>query len=105
MSPSFVPPSTLHLPAQGERIRADHRLLYPDKEEIESVLEGRNHATLVITERERERAKLRGEAYEDELDGKLSVFGLNEAALFEWLETDQWKESRYERLVTREMPD
>jgi hypothetical protein len=33
------------------------------------------------------------------------VFGLNEHALFDWLEKDGWKESRFERLVTREMPD
>jgi hypothetical protein len=33
------------------------------------------------------------------------VFGLNEDALFEWLARDEWKEARYERLVTREMPD
>ncbi|RSH93186.1 hypothetical protein EHS25_007539 [Saitozyma podzolica] len=81
------------------------RLHFPDKEEIESVLEGRNRATLAITEREKERAKLRGEAYSEALDGKLSVFGLNEHALFAWLEKDGWKESRFERLVTREMPD
>jgi hypothetical protein len=81
------------------------RLHFPDKEEIESVLEGRNQATLAITEREKERAKLRGEAYSEALDGKLSVFGLNEHALFDWLEKDGWKESRFERLVTREMPD
>ena len=78
---------------------------YPDKEEILSVLEGRNKATHAITEREKERARLRGEEYDDELDGKLSVFGLNEDALFEWLARDEWKEARYERLVTREMPD
>lgn len=69
------------------------------------MLEGRNKATLAITEREKERARLRGEAFEEELDGKLSVFGLNEDALFDWLASDGWRESRYERLVVREMPD
>lgn len=69
------------------------------------MLEGRNKATQAIVERERERAKLRGEAYDEALDGKLSVFGLNEEALFSWLETDGWRESRFERLVVREMPD
>jgi hypothetical protein len=78
---------------------------FPDRDEIESVLEGRNRATLAITERERERARLRGEAFDDGVDGKLSVFGLNEEALFDWLEKDGWKESRFERLVMREMPD
>lgn len=48
---------------------------------------------------------MRGETYLDELDGKLSVFGLNEQALFDWLADDGWKEARFERLVTREMPD
>jgi hypothetical protein len=81
------------------------RLHYPDKNEILSVLEGRNKATLAITEREKQRARLKGEAFDDELDGKLSVFGLNEDALFDWLATDGWRESRYERLVVREMPD
>ena len=81
------------------------RMYYPDREEILSVLEGRNKATLAITERERERAKLKGEAFQEGLDGKLSVFGLNEDAIFDWLANDGWKEARFERLVTREMPD
>ncbi|TXT12982.1 hypothetical protein VHUM_01383 [Vanrija humicola] len=81
------------------------RLYYPDREEILSVLEGRNAATKAITEREIERARLRGEEYEDSLDGKLSVFGLTEDALFDWLEHDGWRDSRFERLVIRELPD
>lgn len=81
------------------------RLYFPDREEILSVLEGRNAATNAITERERERARLRGEEYEEALDGKLSVFGLQEEPLFEWLENDGWKESRFDRLVNRELPD
>ncbi|EIW71392.1 hypothetical protein TREMEDRAFT_56423 [Tremella mesenterica DSM 1558] len=81
------------------------RLFYPDREEILSILEGRNRATLAITERERERARLRGEVYQEGLDGKLSVFGLNEDALFGWLADDGWREARFERLVVREMPD
>jgi hypothetical protein len=81
------------------------RLHYPDKEEIESILEGRNKATIAIREREIERARLRGEVFDEALDGKLSVFGLNEEVLFDWLEDDGWKESRFERLVVREMPD
>jgi hypothetical protein len=84
------------------------RLHYPDHDEILSVLEGRNEATAKITEREKERAKARGEEIELEvgLDGKLSVFGLNEGVLFDWLDgNDGWRESRFERLVVREMPD
>ncbi len=81
------------------------RLHYPDHEEIISILEGRNRATLAITEREQERARLRNEPFLQGLDGKLSVFGLNEAALFDWLESDGWQESRFDRLVQREMPD
>lgn len=69
------------------------------------MLEGHNPATLAITRRERERAKLRTEAYTEGLDGKFSVFGLDEKALFGWLEEDGWKESRFERLVQRELPD
>ncbi|WWC65933.1 uncharacterized protein I303_108555 [Kwoniella dejecticola CBS 10117] len=81
------------------------RLYYPDHDEILSVLEGHNPATLAIQAREKERAKLRGEIYDDSIDGKLSVFGLNEHTLFEWLANDGWKEKGFERLVTREMPD
>ncbi|KLT43808.1 RabGAP/TBC [Cutaneotrichosporon oleaginosum] len=81
------------------------RLYYPDKDEIASVLEGRNAATAAIAERERERARLRGERYEESLDGKLSVFGLHEHELFDWLAQDGWKDSRFERLVVRELPD
>ena len=51
------------------------RLYFPDRDEIASILEGRNHATQAIVDREKERAKLRGETYLDEFDGKLSVFG------------------------------
>lgn len=82
-----------------------YRLYFPDRDEIESVLEGRNSATAAIIEREKERARLRGETYQEDLDGKLSVFGLNEHALFDWLKDDGWREARFERLVTREMPD
>ena len=60
---------------------------------------------MAITERERERARLRKEPTLEGSDGKLSVFGLNEGALFEWLESDGWKESRFDRLVQRELPD
>jgi hypothetical protein len=31
--------------------------------------------------------------------------GLHEDQLFEWLEHDTWKDSRFERLVMRELPD
>ncbi|KAK6908825.1 hypothetical protein I204_01890 [Kwoniella mangroviensis CBS 8886] len=81
------------------------RLYYPDHDEILSVLEGHNPATLAIQARERERAKLRGETFDELIDGKLSVFGLNEHTLFEWLGNDGWKEKAFERLVLREMPD
>jgi hypothetical protein len=82
-----------------------YRLYFPDRDEIESVLEGRNRATAAILDREKERAKLRGETFQEVPDGKLSVFGLNEQALFDWLRDDGWKEARFERLVIREMPD
>ncbi|WRT69798.1 uncharacterized protein IL334_006789 [Kwoniella shivajii] len=81
------------------------RLYYPDRNEILSVLEGHNAATLAIQAREKERAKLRGETFDDSIDGKLSVFGLNEQTLFDWLKEDAWKEKGFERLVLREMPD
>lgn len=60
---------------------------------------------MAIAEREKERARLRGEQYEEALDGKLSVFGLHEDALFDWLSNDGWRDSRFERLCMRELPD
>ncbi|WWD20397.1 hypothetical protein CI109_104873 [Kwoniella shandongensis] len=81
------------------------RLYYPDHDEILSILEGHNPAALAIRARERERARLRGEPFDEGIDGKLSSFGLNESALFGWLEEDGWKERGFERLVVREMPD
>ncbi|WVQ84426.1 hypothetical protein IAT38_006578 [Cryptococcus sp. DSM 104549] len=81
------------------------RLYYPDHDEVLSVLEGHNPAMMAIAARERERARLKGEPYEEGVDGKLSSFGLSEGSLFEWLEKDGWKEKAFERLVVREMPD
>ena len=60
---------------------------------------------LAIQARERERARLRGEVYDDVGDGKMSVFNLTEEAIFRYLETDGWRWERYERLILREMPD
>ncbi|KAK4685032.1 hypothetical protein P7C73_g5123, partial [Tremellales sp. Uapishka_1] len=80
------------------------RLYYPDREELLSTLEGRNPASLAIIAREKERARLKGEPWSEGVDGKLSVFGLDEERLFERLEEDGWRESRYERLVQRELP-
>ncbi|KAK8849766.1 hypothetical protein IAR55_005102 [Kwoniella newhampshirensis] len=81
------------------------RLYYPDHDEILSILEGHNPAALAIRDRERDRARLRGEPFDEGIDGRLSSFGLSETALFGWLEEDGWKERGFERLVVREMPD
>jgi TBC1 domain family member 14 len=68
-------------------------------------LEGRNPATLAIVAREKERARQKGLTFEEDLDGVLSVFHVDEKAIFERLSEDNWKESRYERLAQRELPD
>ncbi|OWZ78813.1 hypothetical protein C365_02452 [Cryptococcus neoformans Bt85] len=82
------------------------RLYYPDKQEVLSVLEGHNPASLAILQRERERARLRGETFVQEgIDGTLSAFGLDEGKLFGMIEGDGWREKDFERLVMREMPD
>ncbi|KIR53899.1 hypothetical protein I315_03514 [Cryptococcus gattii Ru294] len=82
------------------------RLYYPDKQEVLSVLEGHNPASLAILHRERERARLRGETFVQEgIDGTLSAFGLDEGKLFGMIEVDGWREKDFERLVVREMPD
>ncbi|WVQ77523.1 hypothetical protein IAR50_007209 [Cryptococcus sp. DSM 104548] len=81
------------------------RLYYPDKDEVLSVLEGHNPASLAIMRREKERARLRGEVWSEGVDGTLTSFGLNEGQLFAALEEDGWREKDFERLVLREMPD
>jgi hypothetical protein len=81
------------------------RLYFPDKSEVLSILEGRNPASLAIVAREKERARQKGLTYEEEVDGALSVFHVDEKAIFDRLAEDQWKESRYERLAQRELPD
>ncbi|WVN87461.1 uncharacterized protein L203_102643 [Cryptococcus depauperatus CBS 7841] len=81
------------------------RLYFPDREECISVLEGHNPASMAILKRERERARLRGEIFIESVDGTLGLFGVNEGVLFGRLENDEWRESAFERLVLREMPD
>ncbi|KAG7562200.1 hypothetical protein FFLO_02385 [Filobasidium floriforme] len=81
------------------------RLYFPDKKEIQSVFDGRNAAALAIVNREKERARLKGVTYDAEDDGVLAPFGVNEDAIFDALSNDNWKESRYERLLTRELPE
>ncbi|TYJ53197.1 hypothetical protein B9479_006175 [Cryptococcus floricola] len=81
------------------------RLYYPDKGEVLSVLEGHNPASLAIMQRDKERARMRGEVWSEGVDGTLTSFGLNEGQLFAALEEDGWREKDFERLVLREMPD
>ena len=70
-----------------------------------AILEGQDAVALEITARERERARARGEAFDDLIDGKMSVFGLDEDVMFRYLEGDGWKWERWERLLLRETPD
>jgi hypothetical protein len=69
------------------------------------VFDGRNAAALAIVAREKERARLKGVSYEPDTDGVLTVFGINEESIFNALGQDGWKESRFERLLTRELPE
>jgi hypothetical protein len=97
--------------ANGTTLVADlifdrlRRLYFPDKKEIQSVFDGRNAAALAIVNREKERAKLKGITYEAEIDGVLTPFGVNEETIFRSLGSDNWKESRWERLLVRELPE
>ncbi len=84
---------------------AVHRLYFPEKNEIVSILDGRNPATLAIVAREKERARQKGLRFEENVDGVLSIFHVDEKAIFERLADDNWKESWYERLAQRELPD
>ncbi|GHJ86617.1 hypothetical protein NliqN6_3019 [Naganishia liquefaciens] len=81
------------------------RLYFPDRKEIVSILEGSNEASLAIVARERERAKQKGLPYISDIDGVLTCLGVTEDALFETLEHDEWKESRFNRLCQRELPE
>lgn len=81
------------------------RLYFPDRQEIASIFEGHNPATMAIVERERERAKQKGLSYVSETDGVLTDLGVNDSSIFDVLHHDQWKEGRYQRLLERELPD
>lgn len=94
--------TTLVADLNFDRLR---RLYFPDKKEIQSVFDGRNAAALAIVNREKERAKLKGITYEAEADGVLTPFGVNEETIFRSLASDNWKESRWERLLVRELPE
>jgi hypothetical protein len=82
-----------------------HRLYFPDRKEIISILEGSNQASLAIVARERERAKQKGLPYISDIDGVLTCLGVTEDAIFDALEHDDWKESRFNRLCQRELPE
>lgn len=55
--------------------------------------------------REKERARQKGIPYEADVDGVLTPFGVEEDVLFDVLAHDGWKESRFERLLVRELPE
>ncbi|KAJ9097223.1 hypothetical protein QFC21_004892 [Naganishia friedmannii] len=81
------------------------RLYFPDRKEITSILEGSNPASLAIVARERERAKQKGLPFVADIDGVLTSLGVTEDAIFDTLQHDDWKESRFNRLCQRELPD
>lgn len=82
-----------------------NRLYFPDRTEIISILEGSNQASLSIVAREIERARQKGLPYISDIDGVLTCLGVTEDSIFETLQRDQWKESRFDRLCQRELPD
>lgn len=81
------------------------RLFFPDRQEITSILEGQNPASLAIVQREKERARQKGMQYVSETDGVLNNLGVNESSIFDILRNDGWKEGRYKRLIERELPE
>lgn len=75
----------------------ESRLFFPDKKELLELLRGENKAALEVARREGRR-----------LDGgKYEIYGVDEETLWDRIEymNDWWKESTWNRLLQRELPD
>jgi len=74
----------------------ESRLFFPDRKELLEVLSGENKAAIEAARRAGEQVD-RGARYEQ--------YGLTEDSLWERIEAAEWKESTWERLIQRELPD
>lgn len=91
------------------------RLFNPNLEELEAVFKGKDQGAVAIVKREKGLLGVGGKAgdtgsMEDEEKGVetedvYTVMGCTEEKVFELLETMEWKEETWERLVERELPD
>ncbi|KAH9913326.1 RabGAP/TBC [Epithele typhae] len=73
------------------------RLFFPDKKELLELLKGENKAALEVARRE-------GRALNN---GKYEMYGVDEETLWERINSmdEWWRESTWQRLITRELPD
>jgi len=76
----------------------ESRLFFPDRSELMSVLHGENKAALEVARR----SSLTGEV---DMGARYEQYGLTEEALWDRLESTEWKESTWSRLIQRELPD
>lgn len=83
----------------------ESRLFFPDREELLAVLKGENRAALEIAKREQR-------CPSSQMDQKYvipryEIYGLNEEIVWERVmeTTEWWKESTWQRLLLRELPD
>jgi len=82
----------------------ESRLFFPDRQELLDVLKGECRAALEVARREMpslfdSRGEIVGPKYE--------IYGINEETVWERLTemADWWKESTWQRLIVRELPD
>lgn len=82
----------------------ESRLFFPDREELLAVLKGESRAALEIAKRE-----LRSPSQVDQkyVIPRYDIYGLTEENVWERVmeTTEWWKESTWQRLLLRELPD
>ncbi|KAG7099641.1 hypothetical protein E1B28_001467 [Marasmius oreades] len=73
------------------------RLFFPDRKELIELLKGENKAAIEVAKRE-------GQSL---IGGKYEIYGVNEETLWDRIEgmEDWWRESTWNRLIQRELPD
>ncbi|KAK7465423.1 hypothetical protein VKT23_005401 [Stygiomarasmius scandens] len=89
--------SFLYRAALGILAVLEPRLFFPDRQELLVLLKGENKAAIEIAKRE-------GAALDG---GKYEIYGVDEETLWERIDSmeDWWKESTWNRLIQRELPD
>ncbi|THV07504.1 RabGAP/TBC [Dendrothele bispora CBS 962.96] len=89
--------SFLYRAALGILAVLEPRLFFPDRRELLELLQGVNKAAIEVAKRE-------GAALDG---GKYEIYGVDEETLWERIDgmEDWWKESTWNRLIQRELPD